>query len=271
MRGAAPGTRLEARGVTVRAGDRVILNQASLGLGPGELVGLIGPNGAGKSTLVRAMAGILPCTSGDILINGRAGAAIAPPARARLIAYLAQERQVEWPIRVREIVALGRLPFRRGLFGQGLAPPGPADEAMIEACLRRVDAQALAELPARALSGGELARVLLARALAVSAPLLLADEPIAGLDPFQQLQVMEILRQEARRGMGVLVVLHDLALAARFLDRVVVIAGGEVRGDGPPAEVLSPGALEAVYGVIPIAGEHEGQRWLLPWSRAKAG
>jgi iron complex transport system ATP-binding protein len=253
--------KLEARGITVRVGMCPIVHEASFALEPGEFVGLIGPNGAGKSTLIRALAGILP-HEGEVRLGERPASALTPRQRARALAYLPQERQVEWGITSREVVALGRHPFQRRF-----ARLTEEDQAAIDVALEEVGVAALATRSAKVLSGGEMARVLLARALAVGAPLLLADEPIAALDPYHQLHVMEILRARATGGTGVLAVLHDMTLAARFLDRVIVMQAGEIVRDGPPGEVLDAELLERVYGVTPLIGEHRGSRWLVPWSR----
>lgn len=252
---------LGARNIIVRAGTCPIVSAASLAVQRGELVGLLGPNGAGKSTLIRALAGLVR-HEGEVLLDGALAASLAPRARARLLAYLPQSRQVEWGITVREVVALGRHPFQRRF-----ARLTEADEAAIDAAMAETGVAAIASRSATVLSGGEQARVLLARALAAQTPLLLADEPVAALDPFHQLAVMEILQQRARSGAGVLVVLQELTLAARFLDRVVLLHRGEIACQGPPGEVLVPAVLEQVYGVTPLVGEHEGEAWLLPWSR----
>ncbi len=257
--------RLAARGLTVRIAGCAIVHDATLALAPGEFVGLLGPNGAGKSTLVRALAGVI-AHDGEVLLDGAPARRMAPRERARALAYLPQDRRVEWGITVRDVVALGRHPYQ-GRF----ARLTPADAQAIDAAIAAVGAGGIADRSAKVLSGGETARVLLARALAVGAPLLLADEPIAALDPFHQLQVMEILRARADAGTGVLAVLHDLTLAARFLDRVIVMNGGEIVREGPPGQVLDRALLEEVYGVTPLIGEHEGSRWLLPWRRREAG
>ena len=253
--------KLEARGLGVGLGGRTIVEGAHLVLAPGELVGLIGPNGAGKSTLIRALAGLLPHT-GTVLLDGRPADRLSPRERARSLAFLPQQRRVEWAVSVREVVALGRHPFRETFAGLT-----PADEAAIEEALAMVEAMHLAHRPANALSGGETARILLARALAVGAPLLLADEPTAALDPYHQLHVMELLRARAQRGTGVLAVLHDLTLAARFCDRLVVLQGGRIVGEGAPADILDATLLEEVYRITPLTGEHDGRRWLVPWER----
>ena len=252
--------RLEARAVGVRLGGRTIVEGAGLVLAPGELVGLIGPNGAGKSTLIRALAGIVP-HQGTVQLGGVPAGRLTRRERARRLAYLPQKRSVAWAVTVREVVALGRHPFR-GRFAQDSA----GDRAAVADALAAIEAADLADRPANALSGGETARVLLARALAVGAPLLLADEPVAALDPYHQLQVMEVLRRRADAGAGVLAVLHDLTLAARFCDRLVVMREGRILGEGPPA-MLDAAMLGRVYRIAPLMGEHEGESWLLPWRR----
>jgi len=253
--------KLEAKGIGVSLSGRAIVHEAHLALDPGELVGLIGPNGAGKSTLIRALAGTI-AHDGEVLLDGAPARRLTPRQRARAIAYLPQDRRIEWGITVRDLVALGRHPFQRRF-----ARLSDADEAAIDTALETVDAGPIAARSAKALSGGETARVLLARALAAGAPVLLADEPVAALDPYHQLHVMEVLRAQARSGAGVLVVLHDMTLAARFLDRVIVLVGGRIVREGPPGEALDAALLETVYGVTPLIGEHEGDRWLVPWSR----
>ena len=260
-------TALRARSVTVELGGRVALDGLDLAAEGGSLVGLIGPNGAGKSTALRALAGLLPRRAGRVEIDGAPIETLAPRALARRLAYLPQGRELGWPMAVERVVGLGRLPHLGPFAG-----PGPEDAAAVARALDRADVAHLARRPAGALSGGERARALLARALAVEAPILLADEPTAALDPFHQLQVMEVLRGAARAGDLVVVVLHDLALAARFCDRLVLLAGGRTLADGPPAEVLDGPRLAEAYGVEALRGEHEAELYVLPWRRlARAG
>ena len=254
--------KLTAEHITVHAQQRAILDNASVTLEPGELVGLIGPNGAGKSTLLRAIVGGQPCVTGNVCLDGTATAALTARQRARALAYLPQERHVEWPLPSRAVVALGRYPHT-----SGLGPAQLADARAVDRALAAVGATELADRSAAVLSGGERTRVLLARALAVEAPLLLADEPIAGLDPFHELEVMEILRTTARDGAGVLAVLHDLALAMRFMDRVVLMHEGAVIANGSPGEVLTDENLERVYRVTARRGSADGTAYVLPWSR----
>lgn len=236
--------RLEAKGMSVSIRDRQLVTEASLHIASGELVGLIGPNGAGKSTLLRAMLGIRERTSGSALLDGADFLAMSARDRARAVAFLPQERRVEWRLPARDIVMLGRYAHQAGFGG-----PSPEDRAAVERALQAVDGGALIDRPVSVLSGGERTRILLARALAVEAPLLLVDEPIAALDPYHQLHVMEILRERARNGVGVLAIIHDLTLAERFMDRLILMDRGRIVADGTPGQVLTPERVAAVYRI----------------------
>jgi iron complex transport system ATP-binding protein len=243
--------------VTVCLGGTNVVSGVSADLA-GGVIGLIGPNGAGKSTLVRAMAGLVPA-AGRILIDGAAVSALPPGERARRIAYLPQGQIVHWPLTIERLVALGRLPH--------LAPfarPGEADAHAIEQALVRTELRELRDRPIDQLSGGERARALLARALAVEAPLLLADEPLAALDPAHQIEVMALLREEAARGSTVIAVLHDLTLAARWCDRLLLIDGGRLVADGPPRAVLTSERIGSVYRVSAFIGEAAGEPLIVP-------
>jgi len=243
--------------VTVRLGGAEVVKGVSADLS-GGVIGLIGPNGAGKSSLVRAIAGLVPA-KGEILIDGAHVSSLPLGDRARRIAYLPQGQAVHWPLTVERLVALGRLPH--------LAPfarPADVDVRAIEEALARTELLALRERPIDQLSGGERARVLLARALAVDAPLLLADEPLAALDPAHQIEVMHLLREEAARGVTVIAVLHDLTLAARWCDRLLLIDGGRLVADGAPRAVLTGERIGAVYGVSAFIGEAAGEPLIVP-------
>jgi len=229
--------------VGVKLGRRIVLHDVSASLSSGEIVGIVGPNGAGKSTLARAMLALIPA-SGRVLVDGQDAAHMRRADLARLIAYLPQGQSLHWPLSVERLVGLGRLPH--------LGPMsriGDDDAAAIERAMERADVLALRDRVATELSGGERARVLLARALAVEAPALIADEPLASLDPGHQIDVMELLKSEVGDGRLVVAVLHDLTMAARYCDRLVLIAGGAIVADGTPETVLSPDNLRTVYGV----------------------
>lgn len=232
---------LKINNLSVALGGRAVVRGVSVDFASGALTGIVGPNGAGKSTLVRSILSLLPF-EGRVLIDG---AEHLPRAElARRVAYLPQGQTLHWPLTVERLVGLGRLPH--------LGPMSrisDADAAAIERALVRADVAALRDRVATELSGGELARALLARALAVEAPALIADEPLASLDPGHQFDVMELLRAEARSGRAVIAVLHDLGMAARYCDRLLLIDGGGIIADGGPADVLTPDNLRQVYGI----------------------
>ena len=234
---------LRADKVSVRLGGAVIVEEATLSLRQGELAILVGPNGAGKTTLVRALAGLLPA-EGGITLEGRPLAEFSARERARRIAYLPQGNVFHWPMPVASVVALGRYPH-----ADPFSPPTPDDQAAVERALAATETIAFAERAVTTLSGGERARVALARALTTQATILLADEPTVSLDARHQLTVMQLLRVAARAGGAVLAVVHDLSLAARFADRVIVMAGGRIVGQGTAKEALSAERIAAVFGV----------------------
>ncbi|PZU09529.1 ABC transporter ATP-binding protein [Sphingomonas sp.] len=242
---------LAMRDLGVRLGPRDVVRGIDAALEAGRLVGILGPNGAGKSTLVRALLGLIPAT-GEVLLEGRPLAGFARAEIARRISYLPQGQVLHWPLTVERLVALGRLPH--------LAPfsrIGAADRAAISRAMALAEIEPLADRTATELSGGERARVLLARALAVEAPVLVADEPLASLDPAHQIQGMEILRDQADAGRLVVAVLHDLSLAARFCDRLLVLRDGRLVADGAPRDVMTPALLADVYGVSGYFGGGE--------------
>ena len=243
MSAQAAAVLLQARGVSVRLGGALVVQQADVTLQAGELIALVGPNGAGKTTLIRALAGLVPA-DGEVRLGEHRLETLSGRERARAVAYLPQGHVVHWPMQVAAIVALGRHPHR-----DPFTTPSPRDRAAVGRAMERTAIETFAERAVTTLSGGERARVALARALASEAPLLLADEPTASLDPRHQLVVMELLRRAAHDGGGVLAILHDLTLAARFADRVLVMDKGRIVADGPPGEALSPGRVAQVFGV----------------------
>jgi iron complex transport system ATP-binding protein len=254
---------LAAMNIEVHYGARAAVRPTTFELPPGCLVALVGPNGAGKSTLLRALASVV-AHGGTVTWHGTPLERLDGSTRARTVAYLPQDPPVHWPLTARELVALGRLPHRAYA-----APENAADAAAITAAMQKTDSLEFAGRGVNRLSAGERARVLLARALAVEAPVLLADEPIAMLDPYHQLGVMDTLRGYAR-GIGgaarlVVVVLHDLGLAARFCDRVLLMDDGVLVGDGPPEAALGSAAIRAHYRVEPFIARHGGEPVIVPW------
>jgi len=245
---------LIAASLARRLGARSILESIELTLERGQLCVVIGPNGAGKSTLLRLLAGIDRPDGGGVSLAGSALEGMAPRDRARRIAHLPQATSAHWPLNGRDMVALGRLPH-----GAGLEAARAADATAIATAMARTDTTAFTDRRIDMLSSGERARLALARVLSTEAEVLLADEPVASLDPAQQLAAMDALREEAGGGAIVVVVLHDLALVSRYADRVIVLAGGRIVGDGPPDAALAPETLERVYGArfemarIPVA------------------
>ena len=254
--------KLAADNISVAITGWDIVSGCSLAVQAGEFVGLIGPNGAGKSTLLKAVLGVRHRSTGTVEVDGQDFFSFSPQQRARAVSFLPQERRVEWRLSSHDVIMLGRFPHRAG-FGS----PTAADHAAVEHAMRECDVLQLRDRPIAVLSGGERSRVLLARALAVEAPLLFVDEPIAALDPYHQLHVMEILHGLSRRGVGVLAVVHDLTLASRFMDRLILLDEGAIVADGPTEEVLSPKLLSSVYGISALSGLEGGVRWLLPWAR----
>lgn len=253
-------TRLVVEQLCVPIGRHPVLQNISFGAEGGTIIGLVGPNGAGKSTLARTIAGLLKPSAGNIVVNGQPIDRLSAHDAARTIAYLAQGDAVHWPLAARAVVGLGRAPHLSAL-GRGSS----ADRQAIGHAMERTGIAHMAERDVTRLSGGERARVLLARALAVEAPILIADEPVGPLDPRHALNIMTLLREEAQRGALVIVVLHDLALATRFCDRLIVLGNGRMAADGPPAEVFSPDGLERHYAVCGHHGAHEGESFVLPW------
>lgn len=222
--------------LSAHQGRKMVLEAASLTVTSGEVVGVVGPNGAGKTSLLRAGLGLLPLSGGEARLSGQALAELSPERRARLVGYLPQERRAAWNLPARMVAALGAPDL-----GEAAA------DALALDCLARVGAGELADRGVLDMSGGERARVLLARLLATRAPLLVADEPVAGLDPDAQLLTLDLLRAEASRGAAVVVTLHDLSLAVRSCDRLVVVSNGRIVAEGSPREALSRDILGHVF------------------------
>lgn len=231
-------------GLACDQGRRRVLADIDLTIRAGEFVGLLGRNGAGKTTLLRAAQGLIAARGWSSLAD------MTARERAHAVAFMPQGREIAWPMPVEALVALGRI-----------AHPDAAatvDHAAVERAIAALELGPLRHRPATALSGGEQARVLIARALAQETPLLLADEPIAGLDPAAQIRVMRLFQGLAQSGRAVLASLHDLGLAARYCSRLILLDQGRILADGCPAEVLSAENLARGFGITAHVAEGQG-------------
>lgn len=252
---------ISVRGLAVQYGETVVLNGVELTLRTGELVGLVGPNGAGKTTLLRALLGLVNAVSGDISVGGENLPSLSIKERARLFAYLAQGGPVHWPLTVQSVVELGRVPHNNPW--QSMSD---ADYLQIEIAIDKTGIDAFRDRTVTSLSGGERARVMLARALASGAPYLFADEPAASLDPHYQLDMMALLRDQIDAAQGGVVVLHDLNLAQQYCDRLLVLDGGKLVADGKPADVLTDELLQSVFGIQVARWKNGEDSYLVPKS-----
>ncbi|TVP75419.1 MAG: ABC transporter ATP-binding protein [Gemmatimonadales bacterium] len=237
--------RIQVSDLTVRYGGQAAaaLRGVSLDVAPGTLYAVLGPNGSGKSTLMRAVLGSVPAESGSIRLGERSLESWSRKEMARAVGAVPQQEHVAFPLTVRELVAMGRYPHL-GLLGA----EGAEDRAAVEDALVRCDAARLAHRDVGTLSGGEFQRVRVARALAQSPAALVLDEPTASLDIRHEMEILRLLRSSADDGITVLLITHHLDLAARFADRLLLLACGEVAAEGTAAQVLRAETLERVYG-----------------------
>jgi iron complex transport system ATP-binding protein len=243
---------LSIHALSVRLGGRDLLQKLDAAFAPGEVACILGANGAGKSTLLACLAGLRTPTAGEARLDGAALLRLAPSARARRIGFLPQTPEIAWPLLVEHLVALGRIPY-------ATSGKTPADRAAVVSAMAATETESLRGRVVDTLSGGERARVLIARALAGEPDWLLADEPFAGLDPGHALDACALFRRLAHEhGRGVVLTLHDLGLTLRLADRVLVLADGRILADGPPQTALTPEVLRVAYGVEArlAVGEH---------------
>jgi iron complex transport system ATP-binding protein len=246
---------LSAGNLHVRLKGKDILHGVSATFAPGKITVLLGPNGAGKTTLLRTLAGLVTPHGGEVMLEGAPILRLSLRTRAQTLGMLPQSADVHWDITVRTLVALGRIPHQGWHGGESAA-----DVAAVEAAMQATDVARFADRPVRSLSGGERARALLARVLAGTPRWLLADEPLAHLDLAHQFDVLDIFARSARAGCGVILVLHDLAQAARLADDVLLLAGGRVAASGPAASTLTSESLSDIYDVsVEVAQQTDGR------------
>jgi iron complex transport system ATP-binding protein len=245
---------LACENLSLSLDGREVLGGVTAEFRSGEVTGIVGPNGAGKTTLLRACAGILKPSGGTICIQNKPPDEWPRERLARVCAYLPQGGEAGWPMTAWDVAMLGRLPHRSKVSAHSAEDIAAAEEA-----LARCDALRFASRRMNNLSAGERALVLMARALATRAKILLADEPAAYLDPAHQLRLMEILRGEAKRGAAVAVTMHDLTLAARHCDRLIVLHEGRVAAAGAPPEALSDEVLARVFAIEPERDEADAR------------
>ena len=253
---------LRVENISLEINGTAILQDITTSFKTGELVGLIGPNGAGKSSLIKTVLGLVDHKSGSISYDNKPVDEMTLRQRAKILSYYAQGARVHWPLTVETIVALGRLPHMNPW-----SKLSEQDAAIVQKALEETDTSYLKDRAVTTLSGGERARVLLARVLATDAKFLMADEPTASLDPAHQLQIMDILKDQAASAKGVCVVLHDLSLAARYCDRLILLHEGHLVADGSPDEVLSDERLNQVFG-IKVSRWNDGENsYIMPAKR----
>jgi iron complex transport system ATP-binding protein len=251
---------LRAQALHVRLAGRTVLAGIDIEIEPRVLTVVIGPNGAGKTTLLRALAGLVAPAGGTVHVGPKTLDGMAASERGRTIAYLPQSGGIAWPIPAFSVAALGRMPH--GERSDALPEKG---RRAVAAAMAAVGLQGLETRLASELSGGERARVLLARVLATEAPIMLADEPVAAFDPGYQLRVLDVLKARVRAGTAVVAVMHDLALAARFADRIVAMDGGRIVAAGPPRTVLTASRLAESFGMEALITERDGTLVVTPW------
>ena len=253
---------LRTQQLQLHAGARIILDNINLSVSQGEMLALIGPNGAGKTSLLKILSQVNTLYSGKYYYNGKPTHEYTPKLLAREFGYLAQDANAHWPLKVSSLIALGRLPF------QGISRQlSHEDEQAILKAARQTEVTHLFDRTVDQLSGGERTRVFLARLLASQPRVIFVDEPVASLDPYHQLHVMEILHHHAANGGTVVIVLHDLNLAARFCDRLALMNNGKIIAEGKLETLLQNQLLQNTYGIeLKMFCQNDGFA-ITPWQR----
>jgi len=260
-----PAWRCEGLTVRYLRARRPALSDVTLDIAAAQCTAVLGPNGSGKSTLLKALLGVVPLSGGRVMCYGEPLATWSRMALARTVGVVPQEETEPFPMTVRALVAMGRYPH----LGPWRAE-GPADAAAIEAAMARCDVAAFADRPIDTLSGGERQRVRIARALAQEPQALALDEPTASLDLAHEMAILALLRTLANGGVTVVHITHHLTLAARYADRIVLLREGRLVAEGPPAEVLTPEHVEAVFGwPVAVARTETGASYLVPDGQAR--
>ena len=253
---------IDVKNLSFKIADKVILDNINLQLHSGEVLGLLGPNGAGKSSLLKIIAALNDDFSGEVLVKNNALKAYNRKDLAKIMGYQEQSAPVHWPLPVRRVIELGRLPHQG--FNENLTTQ---DHRLVNDAIDKAEVRDLLERDVSSLSGGERMRVLLARLFAGQHEIILADEPVASLDPYHQVHVMELLTEHAKAGNAVIVVLHDINLAARFCDRVVLLDEGRCVAQDSILSLYESGQLEKTYQMKFHHHTIEDGDVITPWHR----
>ncbi|MCP5382266.1 MAG: ABC transporter ATP-binding protein [Kordiimonadaceae bacterium] len=251
-------SRLSIRNLDVSLEGQKILSDVSFDISSGRLVGLIGPNGAGKSILLKSILGVIDKNAGEITLDGRDISYWPLKHRARKISYAAQGAPVHWPLTVGHLVSLGRIPH--------LSPwqsTTHEDQILTLEAMKKTNVEHLSMRITTSLSGGERARVMLARAIVTEAEFLLADEPIESLDPYHQIQILNILKELTKNGHGVLLIIHDLNFAQKYCDELILLDKGKIVASGKPSDVLSDKNLQKTYKIKARRFDKDGDNFII--------
>ena len=247
-------TELRTRNLSVKGNLGTVLDSVSVSFGPEELVGLIGPNGAGKTTLLKSLLGLIEPEDGEISLDGKAINAWSRIEKSKRLGYLAQGAPCHWPMTVEKIVELGRIPHRESWLGSA-----PKNKEIVTEALIKTGIYHLRDRVVTTLSGGERTLVMIARSLVGEAGILLADEPVTGLDPRHQIEILHTLLSRVSANTSVVIVLHDLSLAAQYCSRLILISEGGIVAEGHPMSVLTSENLAQVYGIEAELREIDGR------------